>query len=127
MKLNDLKELIESSVLAFATCSFDSQPNVIAVGFVKVISDNEILITDNFMNKTAINLKQNEKTSLAFWSKDGESGYQIKGHAQYLTSGLYKDMIDKMPENQNYGHKAAVLVTVTEIWDLANPKLVYKK
>jgi hypothetical protein len=35
-------------------------------------------------------------------------------------------MVDNMECNQGLAHKAAILVTITEIWDLANPKLICK-
>ena len=33
-------------------------------------------------------------------------------------------MVDNDPDNAGLAHKAAILVTITEIWDLATPKLI---
>ena len=79
------------------------------------------------MNKTRQNLLKNDHVSLAVWSKDMKSGYQFKGIAKYLSTGKYKNMVDNDPDNKGLAHKGAVLFTVKEIWDLANPKLIYKK
>lgn len=121
----DQTKLLESVAMAFTTVGDNGVPNTIAVACVKVIEPNKLLITDNFMNKTRINLLKNRKVAIAVWSKDEEEGYQIKGEAEYLTEGEYKDMVDKMEDNQGLAHKAAIVVTVQEIWDLAKPKLLF--
>jgi uncharacterized protein len=120
------KELIEKNIIAFATSDSGRNPNVIAVAFCKVYSPDKILITDNFMNKTRKNILNNSNISLAVWNQDMETGFQFKGKAQYLTEGKWKEIIDKDENNKGLAHKAAVLLTVREIWDLANPKLICK-
>lgn len=124
---NDQKNLIESSTIAFATCNVSGKPNVIAVACVKVVGEDKILITDNFFNKTQKNLTNNNHVALAVWTKDEEEGIQLKGKAEYLTQGPWKEMVDQLPENQKLAHKAAVLITVEEIWDLATPRLISRK
>ncbi len=126
----DIKSLLEKSIVALGTVDRDNRPNVIAVACCKVVSDNQVLITDNFFNKTQQNLSTNQNISLAFWDPvDGSNnqGYQLKGTAQYLTTGEWKQRIDQDPDNAGLAHKAAVLVTITEIWDLANPHLITKE
>ena len=57
---DEMKEVsLKSQGWALATVSKEGIPNVIAVGCVKIISDNEILLADNFMNKTEKNIKAN--------------------------------------------------------------------
>ena len=121
------KRLIEKEVLALATADFNNTPNAIAIACCKVVGKDKILITDNFMNKTKKNLLKNRKVALAVWSKDGEEGYQFKGRAKYLTAGKWKRKVDEDPDNKGLAHKAAVLVTVDEIWDLSEPKLLFKR
>jgi len=121
------KELIEGNILAFATCDLRGKPNVIAVSFCRVVDKDKILITDNFMNKTRKNLIENSRVAISVWGEDGNEGYQFKGKADYLTSGKWKKIVDKDPNNKGLAHKAAVLVTVEEIWDLANPKLLAER
>lgn len=36
-------------------------------------------------------------------------------------------MVDDDPNNKSLAHKAAVLVRIDEIWDLAKPKLIAKR
>lgn len=125
IKINDnIKSLLENSYVAFATCSTKSVPNCVFVADLKVINDNQILFTDNYFNKTRNNLEINKNISLTFCSGDGNDAYQLKGIAQIFTEGKYKKIVDNMECNRGLAHKAAILVTVTEIWDLANPKLL---
>lgn len=121
------KKLIEKGALALATSDLSNRPNVVAVACCKVINKDKILITDNFMNKTKKNLLANSRVALAVWSDDWEEGYQFKGKAEYLVSGRWKKAVDENPNNKGLAHKAAVLATIDEIWDLADPKLLAKK
>ncbi|MFH1840662.1 MAG: pyridoxamine 5'-phosphate oxidase family protein [Candidatus Shapirobacteria bacterium] len=121
------KQLLAQENFALATCDKNGQPNAIAVGCAETVGGDLILITDNFMNKTKKNILENNKVALAVWSKNGDEGYQFKGKADYLTSGEYKERVDNDPDNQGLAHKAAMLVHVEEIYDLANPKLLWQK
>lgn len=95
MKINQAqKELIEGKVLAFATCDLNNKPNVIAVTSAKVIGEDQILLTDNYMNKTKQNLTQNPQAALVVWSEDEEEGYQFKGIVEYLIEGKWKKFFD---------------------------------
>lgn len=125
MKLNDLKDLIESSTIAFATSTIDGRPNCIAVSDVRIF-ENKIVVSDNYFHKTRLNLESNPRVSLAVWSSDGEQGYQIKGTAEIFIDGKYKEFLETIAEHQGYAKKAAIVVTPLEIWDLANPKLIYR-
>lgn len=121
------KELIEKGILSLATCDLENRPNTVAVSYCRVVEGNKILITDNYMNKTRINLLMNNKVALAIWTSDQKEGYQFKGIAEYLISGKWKKAVNEDPNNKGEAHKAAVLVTVEEIWDLANPRLIARK
>lgn len=120
----NIKSLIEKSNISLATCNLNNIPNCNIVACVKVINNSQILFTDNYFNKTRINLEQNKNISLTVCASDGNEAYQLKGTAEIFTGGEYKKIVDNMECNQDLAHKAAILVTVTEIWDLANPKLI---
>ena len=51
------------NALAFAIIDENGNPHCIAVGFVKVVSENQILITDNYMVETRRNIQQNPKVA----------------------------------------------------------------
>jgi predicted pyridoxine 5'-phosphate oxidase superfamily flavin-nucleotide-binding protein len=125
----DIKELFEKAIIAFSTASKLGVPNTVAVACCKVVSENQVLITDNFFNKSRQNLLENDSVSLAFWNVEQSlegAGYQFKGTAEVFTNGIYKDMVDKMECNHGLAHKAGILVTISEIWDLATPSLICK-
>lgn len=122
---NDIKSIFEKSSIAFSTVDKNSSPNTIVVADCKVVSDNQVLITDNFMNKTRQNLDSNQRVSLTFWTSDENcQAFQFKGLASVFTDGDWKKIVDEDPANVGLAHKAAILVTITEIWDLADPKLI---
>lgn len=120
----DIKSLLEKSNIALATCSQNNVPNCNIIACLKVISDNKVIFTDNYFNKTRINLEVNKNISLTVCSSNGNKAFQLKGVAEIFTQGEYKNMVDNMECNHGLAHKAAILVTITEIWDLADPKLI---
>lgn len=97
-----------------ATITGDNKLNVIGVAFVKVVSDNQILITDNYMNQTVKDINQNDNVCLIVWDKE-LVGYKIVGQAQYFTTGTWKEFVEKMEENMGLPVKGAILINVSKI------------
>ena len=115
VKINsEIKKLIEDNPLSFATVNEDGKPNVIGVACVKVVADNQILITDNYMKQTKENILQDNNVCLAVWNKDWE-GYKFIGNAQYFTEGKWKEFVEKMPDNKGLPSKGAILITISEL------------
>jgi len=112
------KTLIESNPVAFATVDLSNKPNVIEVASVKVVSNNQVLVTDNYMEQTKNNIINNDNVCLAVWDKDW-NGYKIVGTAEYLTDGKWKTYVEQMPDNKGLPAKGAVLITVSNIEKLA--------
>ncbi len=110
----ETKKLIEENPIAFATVDDGGKPNVIAVAYVKVISKNQIIITDNYMNKSKENLENNNNVCLAVWNKKW-SGCKLIGTAEYFTDGEWKTFVENIPENKGLSAKGAILVTLSEI------------
>jgi predicted pyridoxine 5'-phosphate oxidase superfamily flavin-nucleotide-binding protein len=48
----------------------NGNPHCIAVVFVKVVSKNQILVTDNYMVQTTKNIQRNPSVALTVWNKD---------------------------------------------------------
>ena len=118
----ELKKLIEENALAFATIDEKENPHCIAVAFVKVVSKNQILVTDNYMVETVKNIQQNPNAALSVWNKDWKEncvGYELRGTAEYFTSGKWYEMIKQIPENKEEPCKGAVLITINKIKKLA--------
>ena len=113
VKINStLKKLIENNPLSFSTVGVDKKPHIIYVASVKVDKD-KILITDNFMNQTKLNLSKNSFVSLSLLV--GQAGFEILGVAKYFSNGKVVDFVKKLPENNNLPSKGAIRVTVSKI------------
>jgi len=118
----ELKKLIEENDLAFATIDENGNPHCIAVGFCKVVSKNQILVTDNYMIETIKNIQQNPNVALTVWNKDWKEnciGYELRGTAEYFTNGKWYERIKQIPENKGEPCKGAILITIDKIKKLA--------
>jgi predicted pyridoxine 5'-phosphate oxidase superfamily flavin-nucleotide-binding protein len=112
-----IKKIIENNPVTLATVDRFGKPNVSVVACVKVLSSNELLITDNFMSLTKKNILQNKHICLAVWNKKWE-GVKFIGRAKYFSDGLWRDVVGKMKENKGLPAKGAIVVTVTKLIDL---------
>lgn len=109
-----IKKLIEKNAVAFATVDNFNNPNVIGVAYIKVVSKNKIIITDNFMKQTKENLSKNNNVCLAVWDKDW-NGYKIVGKSKYFTNGKWKKYVEQLPENKGLSAKGAILINITKL------------
>ena len=81
-----IKELFNKvPTVALSTATSDGAPNSVPVGSKKIIDDETILISNQFLNKTLANLNSNPKAAVTFW--EGHEGYQFKGSVTIETSG----------------------------------------
>jgi len=112
-----IKKIIENNPLAFSTITKNKKPNVIAVACAKVVSADQVLITDNYMKQTKENLRHNPNVCLAVWDKNWR-GYKLIGQAKYYTTGRWKKIIEEMKENKGLPAKGAILIKVTKIISL---------
>lgn len=110
----EVKRTIEENPVALSTVDKENSPNVIAVAYVKVVSDNQILITDNYMKQTKENLENNDKVCLVVWNKD-LNGYKLIGTAEYFSEGEWKKFVEEIPENKCLPAKGAILITLSKI------------
>lgn len=108
-----IKNLVENNPIALATIG-NNKPNVIGVACVKVVSETEILITDNYMKQTVKNILANNNVCLVVWDKN-LCGYKLIGKAKYYEHGKWKEFIEKMKENKGLPTKGAILIKVSKI------------
>lgn len=111
ISLKKIKGLIEKNVLSLAT-SKNNKPHQIAVAYVKVL-DDRIIITNNFMQETKRNIISNKNVSLIFWSDNG--GYELRGKADYSSSGKWLDFVRNLKENKGLKPKGAIIVKIKKI------------
>lgn len=115
-----IKKLIEANALALSTVDGNGNPHCIAVGDVKVVSKDQLLIGDNYMAETRRNLMKNKNVSLVVWCREWEKnceGYELRGSAEYFKEGT---LLEKVKEiHKGFPAKGAILVTVNKIKKLA--------
>ena len=74
-------------VFPVATASKDGVPNVVPIGFLELVDNETIWISDNFMKKTLDNVLENPKVSFYVWGPETKGCFQIKGTVEVKTSG----------------------------------------
>ncbi|NQT49922.1 pyridoxamine 5'-phosphate oxidase family protein [Candidatus Kuenenbacteria bacterium] len=116
------KQVIENNALALASVNVNGSPHVVAAAFVKVVAEDKILVTNNYMNTTIENIQKNKQVALAVWNKDWEEnccGFEFIGIAEYFTSGEWYDKVKQLPENIDEPCKGALLITIKKVKRLA--------
>ena len=118
-----MKDITEKTpIFIMATASRDGKPNGVPIGLARVISDDEIMLVDVFMNKTRRNIEENPLVAVSFWSHKARGGYQFKGRARVETSGkLFDDAVQWVEHKKPpfpIKVKAVVIVKVDEIYSL---------
>jgi predicted pyridoxine 5'-phosphate oxidase superfamily flavin-nucleotide-binding protein len=113
-----MKKMIEENAMGLATTDKEGNPHNIAVGYVKVVSPNQLVISNNYINETIENIKNNSNVSLVVWARNWEKagvGYELKGKAEYFTGGKWLEFIKKIPINKGEPCKGAIVVEINKI------------
>jgi predicted pyridoxine 5'-phosphate oxidase superfamily flavin-nucleotide-binding protein len=116
----ELKDLIEKNVVALASIDESGKPHCIVVAYPKIVSKNQVVITDNFMKETVQNILKNNNISLIVWNTDWDDiedcyGYEVRGVVEYFNSGKWHDFVKNMDKNKGLPAKGAIVVTVNKI------------
>ena len=113
---SNVKKVLEEQIWYVAT--FGDEPNVVPIGFKKVMDDGRLAICDVFMDVTLKNVLKNGKMAISVCNKDTAESYQVKGSAEYVTSGEQFDEFAKMAEAMFKGAapaKGTIIVTPEKI------------
>ena len=118
--MSKLPEVIEKAwgdregPIVLVTVNETKEPNAIYAGMVKKLDNGQVLVVDNYFNKTLHNIRRGTFGSILFITKDRKS-YQLKGPIEYYTDGeIYNDM--KKWLDPKYPGKGAAVLTVKEIY-----------
>ena len=116
-----MKEIFEKQkIIVVATATEDSIPNVVPVAMKKIIDDDTILISDQYLNKTLKNIEANPRAAITMWDKS--EGYQIKGTVSIETSGRrFEETAQWVEERGKSSHrplrsKGALILKITELY-----------
>jgi predicted pyridoxine 5'-phosphate oxidase superfamily flavin-nucleotide-binding protein len=119
-----MKELFNKvRPVVLSTASIDGIPNAVPVGAKKIIDDETILISDQFLNKTLANMKANPQVALTYW--EGREGYQLKGTVTIETKGKrFEETAQWIEEMSNTAgfplkSKGAIILKIEEIYAIA--------
>jgi predicted pyridoxine 5'-phosphate oxidase superfamily flavin-nucleotide-binding protein len=119
-----MKELFDKvRPVVLSTASNNGIPNAVPVGAKKIIDDETILISDQFLNKTLANMKANPQAALTYW--EGREGYQLKGTVTIETKGKrFEETAQWIEEMSNTAgfplkSKGAVIFKIEEIYGIA--------
>lgn len=115
----EMKEVLaKMPVPVVATASPDGKPNVVPIACVQVLSDNEIMLMDNYMDKTRANIEANPVVAITAWSMEHHGGYQFKGPARIETEGInFENGVQSVKSKRpQLNPRAAIVVTIEEIY-----------
>lgn len=116
----DMKEAFSKmKVFPVATASKDGTPNVVPLAMVRLVADDTIWITDNYMNKSMSNLRVNPKVAIYIWGPEIKGCFQIKGVVSIKTSGKeYEEMkADINMKRPELPARSLVIVKITEVFE----------
>jgi predicted pyridoxine 5'-phosphate oxidase superfamily flavin-nucleotide-binding protein len=105
-------------IFPVATASKDGIPNVVPMGFCKLMDDETIWIADNFMLKSLVNLKENPNIAIYVWGPDTGGCFQIKGKADLIDSGEKFEKMRSIVHESKPGLPAKTLIEIkiTEVF-----------
>jgi len=98
--------------------TFDTEPNAVPVNFKAVTPDGKFLVGDVFLETTLKNVLKNGKIAVSAYDPKTMEGYQIKGHAEYITQGEIVDTFKKLVSDMFKGKltaKGALVITPEKI------------
>jgi hypothetical protein len=94
--------------IVLTTVDTEGNPNAIYATCVHRLSDDTLVVADNFFSKTRANILAGSMGSLLFITKEGKS-YQVKGTIEYHTEGVVFDNMKQWNPAKLPGHAAAAL------------------
>jgi predicted pyridoxine 5'-phosphate oxidase superfamily flavin-nucleotide-binding protein len=99
-----------------ATSSKAGVPNVVPMGAFKLMDDETMLLSDQFMQKSLENMKENPKIALSFWGEKG--GFQLKGTITlHKDDQVFKDDVTWVKGMKaTLNPKTAIVMKITDVY-----------
>ncbi len=115
---SEVKDVVsKQKPLPIATSDKNGKPNVVFVTMWKILDDETILIVDNFMKKTRVNLEENPNMAIVAYDSDINRSFQLKGTVDLETRGDRYAIAEEMARAKNRPAKVAIVFQVKEIYD----------
>jgi len=110
------ESLMSVKTIYLATCSADGIPNVAPMGAFKLLDNETMLISDQYMNKTLKNVMSNPHAAISYWGEKG--GFQIKGTISVHTNDqVFKDNVEWMKAYiPRLKPKGALIMKITDVF-----------
>jgi hypothetical protein len=95
-----VQDFLPGKLAWVATASRDGEPNVTPKGTLKLMDEHHVLFADLFSLKTRKNLQENTKVAVTVVDAATGKGYQLKGTAEVIDSGvLFEDTSKQLKES----------------------------
>jgi uncharacterized protein len=94
--------------VVLATVDKGGVPNIIYASSVAAFSDAQLVVADNYFDKTRKNLLAGSRGAILFITKAGKA-YQVKGPLEYHTEGPIFDHMKTWNPPKHPGNAAVVL------------------
>lgn len=114
---DEIKELLRSNISYLATATPDGKPNVVPVGLVEPISDDEVLLVDVRFDKTRTNLENNQEVSIAVDDLSKLQAYQLKGKAEIFPEGELFEQVKEIMAQRSARKRAMMEKRMEETED----------
>ena len=98
-----------NGAVVLTTIGKDGIANSIYVTCAEMYEDKQIVVADNYFNKTRENILEGSAGIILFITKEGKA-YQIKGSLEYRKNGDLFDFMKCWNPERHPGHAAVVLV-----------------
>ena len=113
----DIKESMKGVKTIFlATSSKAGVPNVVPMGAFKVLDDETMLLSDQFMQKSLANMMENPRVAISYWGEKG--GFQIKGTVTLHTNDqVFKDDVAWVKSiRDTLNPKTAIVMKISDVY-----------
>ncbi|WP_371381233.1 pyridoxamine 5'-phosphate oxidase family protein [Sporomusa aerivorans] len=109
--------------------TYSDEPNNVPVAFKDVTTDGKLIVGDVFLETTLSNIKTNGKVAVSACNGATREGYQIKGMAEYVTTGPIVDTLKKLVSDVSKGALKArgALIIIPEKVIVTTPSADNKK
>jgi len=111
-----LLKLLRHNPIAIASINLDWTPHICWAYWV-VEKEWKIIITNNFMKNTTINIEKNPNIEIIVWDND-LSWFRIKWKAKHDTSPIWVDFLKWQSYNNWFNPKWAIILEIEEIKEI---------